>query len=202
MAFPEFFARVPTVVLRDSLAELLGAAEGGLIEYGYADAVRLAGHSCPTVAGAYLMAVRMLRCLYGDAVPERGGIRVELRAPQSEGVTGVIASVFGLLTGAAGEGGFKGLAGRYGRRNLLAFGVEGLAGDIRLTRLDSGASVTARLDLSPVPAPAGLAEAMQESLSAPSDVEAAKRFGQLWQQRVQYLLLDYFDHPALVRFAD
>lgn len=202
MAFPDFFARVPTVVLRDSLAELLGAADGGLIEYGYADAVRLAGHSCPTVAGAYLMALRMLRRLYGDAFPERGGVRVEFGASQSEGVSGVIASVFGLLTGAAGEGGFKGLAGRYGRRNLLAFGVEGLAGDIRLTRLDSGASVTARLDLSPVPAPAGLAEAMQESLSAPADAEAAKRFGQLWQKRVQCLLLDYFDHPALVRFAD
>lgn len=31
----------------DPLAEFLGAAEGGLIEYGYADAVKLAGHSCP-----------------------------------------------------------------------------------------------------------------------------------------------------------
>ena len=42
MAFPEFFAHVPTVTLRDPLAELLGAADGGLIEYRYADAVKLA----------------------------------------------------------------------------------------------------------------------------------------------------------------
>jgi len=35
-------------VLRDPLAELLGAAEGGIVEYRYADAVKLAGHSCPT----------------------------------------------------------------------------------------------------------------------------------------------------------
>ena len=28
---------------------------------GFADAVRLAGHSCPTVAGAWLMTVRALR---------------------------------------------------------------------------------------------------------------------------------------------
>ena len=41
MAFPEFFARVPAVTLRDPLAELLGAAEGGLIEYRFADAVKL-----------------------------------------------------------------------------------------------------------------------------------------------------------------
>jgi hypothetical protein len=201
MAFPDFFARVPTVVLRDPLAELLGAADGGLIEYGYADAVRLAGHSCPTVAGAYLMAVRMLRRLYGDAVPERGSVKVELRAPQDEGVAGVIAAVFGLLTGAAGEGGFKGLAGRYGRRNLLVFGVDGLAGDIRLTRLDNGVGVTASLDLSPVPAPAGLGTAMQEALSVAADAEAGKRFAQLWQQRVCCLLLDYFEHPELVHFA-
>ena len=53
MAFPEFFARVPAVTLRDPLAELLGAAEGGLIEYRFADAVKLTGHSCPTVAGAW-----------------------------------------------------------------------------------------------------------------------------------------------------
>lgn len=31
-------------------AQPCGAADRGLIEYGYADAVRLAGHSCPTVA--------------------------------------------------------------------------------------------------------------------------------------------------------
>ena len=32
MAFPEFFSRIPTITLRDPLAELLGTAEGGLIE--------------------------------------------------------------------------------------------------------------------------------------------------------------------------
>mgnify|MGYP003492414693 FL=1 len=40
--------------MRDPLAELLGAAEGGRLEYTYADAVKLTGHSCPTVAGAWL----------------------------------------------------------------------------------------------------------------------------------------------------
>jgi len=33
MAFPEFFARVAPVTLRDPLAELLGAAAGGLIDH-------------------------------------------------------------------------------------------------------------------------------------------------------------------------
>lgn len=201
MAFPDFFAQVPTIVLRDPLAELLGAAEGGLIEYGYADAVRLAGHSCPTVAGAYLMAVRMLRRLYGDVPPERGGVRVEFRSPRDEGVVGVVAAVFGLLTGAAGAGGFKGLAGRHGRRRLLAFDVAGLAGDVRLTRLDNGENLTASLDLSLVPPHPGLPAAIHEALSAEADATAREHFARLWQERVRRLLLDFFEHPDIVRFA-
>ena len=46
--FPTFFAQAPTVRVRDPLARFLGAAAGGILEYHYADAVRLAGHSCPT----------------------------------------------------------------------------------------------------------------------------------------------------------
>ena len=76
MHLPAFYSHAPRVLVRDPLAELLGAADGGLIEYGYADAVRLAGHSCPTVAGAYLMARAGLRTLYPDTLPERGGVVV------------------------------------------------------------------------------------------------------------------------------
>lgn len=55
MQFPDFFEAAPRITVRDPLARFLGAAEDGIIEYRYADAVRLAGHSCPTVASAYLM---------------------------------------------------------------------------------------------------------------------------------------------------
>ena len=40
MSLPTFFARIPGITLRDPLAELLGAAEGGLIDYRFADAVK------------------------------------------------------------------------------------------------------------------------------------------------------------------
>ena len=56
MQYPTFFDQAPVITMRDPLAALLGAADDGLIDYRYIDAVRLAGHSCPTVAGAYLMA--------------------------------------------------------------------------------------------------------------------------------------------------
>ncbi len=49
MRVPAFFEEVPEIAVRDPLAALLGAAEHGRIEYSYADAVKLAGHSCPAV---------------------------------------------------------------------------------------------------------------------------------------------------------
>ena len=53
MQYPAFFDAVPHLRLRDPLAEFLGAIEDGVVEYTYVDAVKLAGHSCPTVASAY-----------------------------------------------------------------------------------------------------------------------------------------------------
>ena len=57
MRLPDFYELAPVVQTRDPFAEMLGAARDGLLEYSYADAVRLAGHSCPTVAGAFLVVV-------------------------------------------------------------------------------------------------------------------------------------------------
>ena len=61
--FPEFFARARTIRVRDPLAEFLGAVDGGVIEYSYLDAVKLSGHSCPTVAAAWLAVVEALERL-------------------------------------------------------------------------------------------------------------------------------------------
>ena len=73
MEFPGFFVEAPTISLRDPLAQFLGVSKSGMITYAYADAVKLAGHSCPTVAGAYLMVRRGLQYLYGNEIPEGGG---------------------------------------------------------------------------------------------------------------------------------
>ena len=73
MKTPAFFDAVPTMTVADPLAEALGAADGGAIEYRYVDAVKLAGHSCPTVAGAWLMTRAALARLYpGDAALQTG----------------------------------------------------------------------------------------------------------------------------------
>lgn len=189
MAFPDYFARVPGITLRDPLAELLGAADGGLIDYTFADAVKLAGHACPTVAGAWLMTVSALRALYGEAMPERGRIRVELAETQDNGVAGVIASIATLLTGTAGDGGFKGLGGRFSRRQLLHFGVAGVAG-LRFTRLDTNAAVDCVLRLDSIPADPRLGKLLPSVVTASASPEESRLFRSLWQQRVEAILLD------------
>ncbi|WP_293005724.1 hypothetical protein [Nitrosomonas sp.] len=55
MNFPDFYEQAPVIHTHDPFAAVLGAAQGGRFDYHYLDAVRLAGHSCPTVAGAFLI---------------------------------------------------------------------------------------------------------------------------------------------------
>lgn len=196
MHYPEFFDAVPRIRLRDPLAEFLGAFEGGVIEYAYLDAVRLAGHSCPTVASAYWLTRQALRALYGDALPERGGVRVAFREPATAGVTGVIANVVSLLTGVTTDTGFKGLAGRFDRRNLLAFDAHQPL-DLRFTRADTGAAVDAVAHLRQVPADPKMAPLMQACLAGEASVDEARHFGQLWQDRVRRVLLEHGDDPQI-----
>jgi hypothetical protein len=200
MAHPEFFDTARKIVMRDPLADILGAAEDGLMEYSYADAVKLAGHSCPTVAGAYIMTLKGLARLYGDQLPERGGVEVELHAPQDSGVTGVIANVAGLITGAAGDGGFKGLGGRYGRRNLLAFEVMDVDGDVRFRRLDTGASVTLTYHPEIVPSDPAVMQLVPALFNGSADAQGRRGFARGWQDRVRRLL-EQMDNPALVSYS-
>ncbi len=183
MKLPEYYGRAPRILMLDPLANLLASAEDGRIEYRYADAVKLCGHSCPTVAGAWLMVCAALARLYPDETPRRGEIRVELREALTDGVAGVIASVAGLVTGAANAGGFKGLGGRFGRKNLLHFGVP-MSGDIRFTRLDNGRAVEFARGESSVPRPAEFGSLLHAALSPDATPEAVRAFGAMWQKWV------------------
>lgn len=197
MQLPDFFDAAPRIRVRDPLAEFLGAAPGGVLEYGYADVVKLAGHSCPTVASAYLLARAAFRALYPDSLPVRGGISVELREDALDGVTGVIANVLTLLTGATVDTGFKGLAGRFDRRRLLAFDVD-LPGQIRFTRLDSGASVVVSAHLQHVPGDARVSVLMPRCLTGVASADEQQLFHTIWQERVRKLLLEYADDPRVI----
>lgn len=201
MSFPAFFDQVPSITMRDELAALLGAAEGGLMTYRYVDAVRVSGHSCPTVAGAYLLTRRALQLLYPQQTPQRGAISIQFSAPVQQGVIGVIAAVAGLITGAAGAGGFKGIGGRHGRMDLLAFGA-GFDGEVRFKRQDDGATVQLGMDMGKVPLDARAMPLLQKTLAGAASAEESAEFGRLWQERVRKILLEHADDPALVFVTD
>jgi formylmethanofuran dehydrogenase subunit E len=193
---PAFYDQVRGLTVYDPLAEFLGAAGNGRIEYRYLDAVKLAGHSCPTVAAAYWMTLKALTHLYPDALPQRGGIRVEFREDQLSGVTGVIANVVALLTGATHDTGFKGLAGRFDRRKLLYFSAEVLE-EIRYTRIDTGQAVDVAARMQSVPFAPQTFDLMQKCLDGSATPEQAAEFRECWQARVRTLLLAHGDDPEV-----
>ncbi|HMM54430.1 MAG TPA: hypothetical protein PKC23_05385 [Candidatus Desulfobacillus sp.] len=197
MNTPEFFEQAPAITLYDPLAEFLGAAEGGRLHYRYVDAVKTAGHSCPTVASAWLMTLRALEALYPDSLPERGAVRAEFSQEWTSGVTGVIANIVSLLTGATRDTGFKGLAGRFDRRNLLAFNT-GRESDIRFIRQDTAAAVDVTSFLEYVPGNPLMRELMPFCVAGQADEQMQREFSRLWQERVRSLLLDYADDPRVI----
>jgi hypothetical protein len=203
MTFPDFFVKVPTVTLRDPLAAFLGASRSGSITYCYADAVKLAGHSCPTVAGAYLMVHHGLSYLYRDDLPERGGIEVYLRDGSDHGTTGVVASIATLLTGAATETGFGGIGAnhRFSRRGLLQFDAP-INGVLALRRIDNNRGVMLDLDTTCVRPHPEMGVLLPKAITGQANAGEQARFAALWQDRVERMLLEHADDLQLVRLVD
>lgn len=200
MNYPPFFDQAPTITVHDGLAEFLGACSDGMLTYHYIDAVRLAGHSCPTVAGAYLMTRRALQLLYPDTTPERGAVQVRFSTALDEGVTGVIGSVVGLVTGAAGLGGFKGIGRQFRRQNLMYYACA-LEGEVSFERLDNGNTVLLSTHLSRVPADPRISALLRKLLEGVASKEEAAEFASLWQDRVRRILIDHADDPELITVA-
>ena len=141
MRYRAFFDEIETIVVEDELAKFLGVNDDGVIEFSYTDIVKSAGHSCGTVAGAYLIAREGLKALYKDALPQRGAIKVELKKAPRDDNAGVVASVLSTITGATESYGFGGIpGGKFNRRDLLFFEAD-IDTAVRLTRLDTNESV-------------------------------------------------------------
>ncbi len=184
MNYPEFFDKIPTIKLKDNLANFLGAFDDGEIIFSYKDIVKSAGHSCPTVLGAYLMTYKALQELYPSETPIRGEIKIEFSTKQSDGVTGVISNVMSNITGATFDTGFKGIAGNFDRRYLMFF-ERNIISNTRFTRVDTNNSVDIFYDISSIVMSEELQFLMQKSLSKKADTEEIKEFGKLWQKRVE-----------------
>ncbi|MFQ3286022.1 hypothetical protein, partial [Natronomonas sp.] len=114
---------VEPIRVRDPVAEALGVLKPGApFVITYRDAVKEAGHSCPTASGAYRIAQLGLDALYPDSDPVRSEIEVQAAGPRDDATYGVMSRIVSHVTGATEDDGFGGLAGGYGgRRDLLRF---------------------------------------------------------------------------------
>ena len=172
MKYPIFYDDVEHIVLQDELSKFLGTSEDGIIDISYLDIVKMAGHSCATVAGSYLMALKGLKGLYSTEHPARGKIKVELRESLSDGNTGVIAQVLSNITGATADTGFVGIDASFKRRGLLFYGAD-IESNVRFTRLDTNKSVEV-----------SSGEIMQSAVGPDATEESKLSFPKRWQEMV------------------
>jgi len=187
MRYPKFFDKVDPILLYDPLADFLGASENGEMIIKYIDIVKFAGHSCPTVAGAYLMAKLGLKRLFKDNLPVRGKIKVLVQEEKDKGVAGVIGNTIAFICGVSEEGGFKGIGGRFNRANKLLFSQK-IPKEIRLQRLDTDQFVDISYNPTIPPDPK-IKDLMQKILANLATIEEKDQFKKLWQERVEKILL-------------
>ena len=191
MHYLKFFDEIEKIVLKDELASFLGATEDGIIEIGYPDIVKTAGHSCATVAGAYLAALKGLKALYGESMPKRGEIKIELRRSPTDDNAGVVGCVLSNITGATTDYGFGGIpGGKFKRRDLLFYEAP-IETDIRFTRLDTGKQIGVNY------LPGKVVNPMSILMSAigPDATEADKAS---FPERFQKMVKTVFDHADTV----
>lgn len=189
MQYPNFFHTIETIKLQDQLSNFLGTFEDGIVEFSYLDIVKSAGHSCPTVAGAYILLLEGLKALYPNTTPQRGDIFVSFKEDPLDGVAGVIASVASHITGATECFGFKGLNGNFDRTELMKFN-DTIDSSIKLQRLDTGKTVELYYDPSSIQGDPKIQALMKKMIQHNATIDEKKEFGILWQKRVEDIFLN------------
>lgn len=186
----EFYAGIEPIKMRDPLASFLGAIEpDGVLVYRFEDAVKLAGHSCPAVATAYKMTAKALERLYPRETPVRGEINVVIPGSPGDGALGPMSQVISLITGAAAENGFKGLAGHFRRAERMKFQEKG-DGAFIFQRSDTGKTVAITPHLDLLPRDDRMQALLPKILNGKGLPEEREEFIKGWQGNVRRVLGD------------
>ncbi len=192
-----FFDSVEPIKMKDPLAVALGAMDKNEpFVFTYTDAVKLAGHSCPAVSGAYKLTQVALKSLYGNETPVRGQIKVTFKGGVGYKVNGPISQVVTLITGASGETGFKGLGGgRYNRQNLLSFDETKEADEdavctVIFERMDNNKKIEISYNNSMLPANPKMGDLMPLAVTGKGTDAEIREFGELWHERVKAVLMN------------
>jgi hypothetical protein len=207
----DFLTNVEPIRLREPFAQTLGVfqKDDALLEYTFLDVVKMAGHACPTTAGAYLCCQEALKRLYPGEIPIRGDISIKVYGEPDEGVYGVISQVFSLITGAAPGTGFRGLGHAFRRKDLLTFHSEKLNDDalcFEFSRAGSNKYVLVRFYPDRIPFPAEKARrmgALLEKVIWQAAKEDEKReFQDLWMGKVKSMLLERNEIHSWIRIEE
>ncbi|MFC1889029.1 hypothetical protein ACFL4G_04655 [Thermodesulfobacteriota bacterium] len=186
---------VPVIMMRDPLLELLGQTADP-VPYTYEEAVKLAGHSCGAVAGAWIITRKALEVLYPGEVPVRGQIAIEAPGAKGEWIVGVFGEIMTYITGAAPRTGFHGssFGKRYNRRDLLVYrdapaNTPPTEMAWIFKRIDTDARVSVRYDLSMIqptatPDRTRTGIKMVKGEAAPGE---AKEWIEYWNARVAFI---------------
>jgi len=184
MNYPPFYDEVESIKVKDPLSAMLHTFDNGEYIFNYIDAVKLSGHSCPTVAGAYIITLKGLQALYKGELAVRGNIKVAFKEDVQDGSAGVIANVVTQITGATDKSGFKGLNGKFKRHSLMSFNTN-IKSSVQFTRLDTGESVEVTYNPSSVAPNPDMEKLMQKIMQTSATKDEIKEFGVLWQDRVK-----------------
>ena len=187
-----FYDEVEPIRLKDPLAVFLGAIdENEEFIFTYEDAVKLAGHSCPAVSGAYKITQKALHALYGNETPLRGGLSVRVLGSIDNGANSPISQVISLITGAAPETGFAGLGNSFIRKNKLIFDEKNEeANAFVFTRDDNKKSVKVTNHPENVPADEDMHELFTKCIVGTANEKQKERFKEMWQKRVRCVLFE------------
>lgn len=196
----DYIAEVPPLMMEEPYFEIFGQAEGP-VPYYYAEAVKLAGHSCGATTGAWVITQKALEVLYPDGeTPVRGQIMVEAPGAEDEWFVGVFGEIITFLTGAAPHTGFSGVEfaeadETFLRRNKMVYAEEPTnqlppRREWVFTRLDTGTKVGVRFNLvviKPLPTPFRVSMGKKMAAGEASPEEAAD-YIQYWNDRARFVL--------------
>lgn len=196
---------VAPIRIRDPVAEALGVlAPGDPFVVDYADAVMVAGHSCPTAAGAYRLTQLALDALYpvthsepdepgaSGELPVRSDIEVLAGGPRDDSTYGVMSRIVSTITGAAEADGFGGLAGGHGdRRNHLHFrDLERVEPTFQFRRMDTDETVEVTYHVGTVPSAGSATRHLPKLVDGTATTDDRDEFSSAWHARVETVLTD------------
>ena len=186
---------VPPIFMIDPFLEQLGQAEGP-IPYYYKEVVKMSGHSCGAISGAWIITQKALAALYPGETPVRGQILVEAPGAEDEWLIGVFGEVITYITGAAPKTGFPGAGFAKGskRRNLMRYKETATHTPPPqmvwlFTRLDTGAQagVSYNLSLIQPPATPEYMKTGEKMAQGKATAEEINEWRALWNARIEFV---------------